>query len=198
MKTFKVVSPAPIIPVLFICNAEKKTSEQGLVADLKSGIRKAHETLYTMYAGSLYGIISRLVRRQEDAEDVLQETFIKIWRSVRSYDSEKGRLFTWMAKIARNVAMDHLKSKSHKKSNLNNNLDMYQVVVDNQYNTENNFDTIGIKEITNKLPLRYYSILELIYFKGFTHQEAAIELDLPLGTVKTRLRRAIEDLKKRV
>ena len=198
MKTCTVFSRTTIMPETFIFNVEKKFSEQGLLAHLKIGNPKAHETLYEMYAGSLYGIILRLVKRQEDAEDILQETFIKIWKCIRSYDSEKGRLFTWMSKIARNVVKDHLKSKSHKRSVLNNNLETCQFAVDNQHSVENNFDTIGIREISHKLPSRFYSILDLIYFKGFTHQEAAIELNLPLGTIKTRLRMAIADLRKRV
>ncbi len=198
MKTFTVVGPVPIMPELLIVQIEHKFSEQELIADLRIGVTKSHETLYEMYAGSLYGIIFRFVKRQEDAEDILQETFIKIWKSIRTYDSEKGRLFTWMSKIAKNVAKDHLKSRSHKKSVLNNNLDTCQIAIEKQHRVESNYDTIGIKEITNKLPLRFYSILDLIYFKGFTHKEAAIELNLPLGTIKTRLRMAIEDLRKRV
>lgn len=101
-----------------------------------------------------------------------------------------------MAKIARNASLDHLKGKSYKKSVLNTNFADCQSAVDLQHNVVNNVDAIGIREITRKLPARYHSILELIYFKGFTHQDAAKELNLPLGTIKTRLRMAILDLRK--
>ena len=183
---------------LVISDVKNKLSESELVLGLQNGLRKSHESLYEMYAGSLYGIISRVVRRQEDAEDILQETFLRIWKSIRSYDSDKGRLFTWMAKIARNAAMDHLKGKSYKKSCLNTNLEASQFDVDGLHYVEYSHDMTGIREITGKLPVRYHSILNLIYFRGFTHQEAAKELDLPLGTIKTRLRMAILDLKKLV
>ncbi|MGB4397732.1 MAG: sigma-70 family RNA polymerase sigma factor [Daejeonella sp.] len=187
-----------MMSLLLISDVKKKLSEQELIHGLKAGIRNAHESLYEMYAGSLYGIISRIVIREEDAEDVLQETFVRIWKAIRFYDSEKGRLFTWMAKVAKNAAMDHLKGKSYKKSQLNTNLEESQFDVNGQHNVECNYDTIGIREITNKLPVPYQAVLELIYFKGFTHQEAAKELNLPLGTVKTRLRMAIQDLRKLV
>ncbi len=185
-----------MISLLIISDVKSKLSEQELIQGLKSGVRKAHESLYQSYAGSLYGIISRMVRREEDAEDILQETFLRIWKSIRLYDSDKGRLFTWMARIARNAAMDYLKGKSYKKSVLNNNLETSQFDIDEQHNVSFNYDAIGIREIANKLPVKYHSILELIYFKGYTHQEAAKELDLPLGTIKTRLRMAIQDLRK--
>lgn len=185
-----------MMSLLLISDVKKKLSEQELIQGLKSGARKAHESLYKSYSGSLYGIISRMVIREEDAEDVLQETFLRIWKSIRSYDSDKGRLFTWMARIARNAAMDHLKSKSYKKSVLNNSLEASQSDVDGQHNVACNYDAIGVRELANKLPVKYHSILELIYFKGYTYQEAAKKLDLPLGTVKTRLRMAIQDLRK--
>jgi len=92
-------------------------SEEELVRALRNRERIAIEALYDMYSSSLYGVISRIIVDTATAEDVLQETFIKIWNSFSAYSTEKGRLFTWMVNIARNLAIDKIRSKDFKNQN---------------------------------------------------------------------------------
>jgi RNA polymerase sigma factor (sigma-70 family) len=171
-------------------------SEDELVLALRGREKIAIEALYDMYSSSLYGVISRIVIDTATAEDVLQETFIKIWHSFASYSTEKGRLFTWMVNIARNLSIDKIRSKDFKNQNKNQELENNVTFIDEQRNTVYKPELLGIKELVQTLKPEQKLILELVYFKGYTHVEAADELGIPLGTIKTRLRMAIQELRK--
>lgn len=176
----------------------KKTSlsEEELVSKLKSQDTIAIQALYDMYSGALLGVISRIIPQIEVAEDILQETFIKIWNSADSYDSTKGRLFTWMMNIARNLSIDKLRSKDFKNSEKNQDIENNVDFIDAQKKVTFNADLLGLKELVTALKPEYNDVVQMIYFKGYTHVEAAEELNLPLGTVKTRIRKAILELRK--
>lgn len=171
-------------------------SEEELVAALRNREKIAIEALYDMYSASLYGVISRIIIDTPTAEDVLQETFVKIWHSFSSYSTEKGRLFTWMVNIARNLAIDKLRSKDFKNQNKNQELENNVTFIDEQINTVYKPELLGVKDLVETLKPDQKVIIELVYFKGFTHVEAADELGIPLGTIKTRLRMAIQQLRK--
>jgi len=171
-------------------------SEEELVLALRNREKIAVEALYDMYSSSLYGVISRIVIDTATAEDVLQDTFVKIWNSFSSYSSDKGRLFTWMVNIARNLSIDKIRSKDFKNQNKNQELENNVTFIDEQRNTVYKPELLGIKDLVEKLKPEQKSILDLVYFKGYTHVEAADELGVPLGTIKTRLRMAIVQLRK--
>ncbi len=171
-------------------------SEEELVSALANREKIAVEALYDMYSASLFGVISRIVIETETAEDVLQETFVKIWHSFSSYSTEKGRLFTWMVNIARNLAVDKIRSKDFKNQGKNRELENNVTFIDEQRNTVYKPELLGIKELVGTLKPEQKAIIDLVYFKGYTHVEAAEELDIPLGTIKTRLRMAIQLLRK--
>jgi RNA polymerase sigma factor (sigma-70 family) len=171
-------------------------SEEELVLALKNREKIAVEALYDMYSSSLFGVISRIIIDTATAEDVLQETFVKIWHSFSSYSTEKGRLFTWMVNIARHLAIDKLRSKDFKNQNKNQELENNVTFIDEQRNTVYKPELLGIKDLVQTLKPEQKLILELVYFKGYTHVEAADELGIPLGTIKTRLRMAILQLRK--
>jgi RNA polymerase sigma factor (sigma-70 family) len=171
-------------------------SEDELVLALRNREKIAVEALYDMYSTSLYGVISRIIIDTPTAEDVLQETFIKIWHSFSAYSAEKGRLFTWMVNIARNLAIDKLRSKDFKNQNKNQELENNVTFIDEQRSTVYKPELLGIKELVATLKPEQRSILDLVYFKGYTHVEASEELGVPLGTIKTRLRMAIMQLRK--
>jgi RNA polymerase sigma factor (sigma-70 family) len=171
-------------------------TEDELVLALQRREKVAAEALYDMYSASLLGVIFRIVNDSATAEDILQETFVKIWHSASSYNADKGRLFTWMVNIARNLAIDKLRSKDFKNQNKNQEIENNVGYIDKHNNTVYKPELLGVKELVNLLRPEQKSILDLIYFKGYTHTEAAEELDMPLGTVKTRLRMAIQQLRK--
>jgi RNA polymerase sigma factor (sigma-70 family) len=171
-------------------------SEEELVLALRNREKIAVEALYDMYSSSLFGVISRIVTDTETAEDVLQETFVKIWHSFSAYNAEKGRLFTWMVNIARNLAIDKIRSKDFKNQAKNQDIENNVAVIDSERNTDFKPELLGIKDLVETLNPDQKAILDLVYFKGYTHVEASDELGVPLGTIKTRLRMAIQQLRK--
>lgn len=178
--------------------AFKKPSlpEAELVLALQSKDQAVLKTLYSMYSSALFGVISRIITQEELAEDVLQETFVKIWQSGENYDSSKGRLFTWMMNIARNLSIDKLRSKDFKNSLKNQDIENNVSFVDEQNTVSFNPDVLGVKQLVENLKPDLQAVLNLVYYKGYTHVEAAEKLDLPLGTVKTRIRLAIIELRR--
>lgn len=170
--------------------------EQELIDALKAGKEDAIDRLYKMYSSSLLGIISKMIKFDEIAEDVLQDTFLKIWKSIGQYDGSKGRLFTWMAKLAKNTAIDQLRSRGQLNSARNENFDDFSYEVDNKHQLFYNPETIGLRKLLSKLTPSQKQIIDLIYFEGYTHNEAAEELNIPIGTVKTRLRLSMMTLRK--
>jgi RNA polymerase sigma factor (sigma-70 family) len=171
-------------------------SEEELILALRNHEKIAVEALYDMYSSSLYGVISRIVIDTAIAEDVLQETFVKIWHSFSNYSTEKGRLFTWMVNIARNLAIDKIRSKDFKNQNKNQEIENNVTSIDSQRNTVYKPELMGVKELVQSLKPDQKLIIDLVYFKGYTHVEAAEELGIPLGTIKTRLRMGIQELRK--
>ena len=93
----------------------KKYSEEELIYLLKNRDQSAFSYLYDNYSGALFGVIYKMVENRELAEDVLQEAFVKIWNNFSNYDNLKGRLFTWMLNLTRNLTIDTLRSKGYKK-----------------------------------------------------------------------------------
>jgi len=177
-------------------NKKISLTEEDLVRALKDREKIAIQALYDMYSGALLGVIFRIVQHSEIAEDLLQDTFIKIWNSADNYDSSKGRLFTWMINIARNLSIDKLRSKDFRNANKNQDIENNVDFIDQQRKITFNADTMGLKDMVTALKPEFNSVLDMVYFKGYTHVEAAEELNLPLGTVKTRIRMAIMELRK--
>jgi RNA polymerase sigma-70 factor, ECF subfamily len=156
---------------------------------------RAFTIMYDMYSKSLFSVISNLIKETEDAEDALQEVFVKIWKNMDSYNESKGRLYTWMLNIARNTAIDKLRSKGFNNSKKNLSSDNFVHLLDDSNKLINRIDTIGIKEFVQKLKPKCIALIELLFFKGYTQQEASEELEMPLGTVKTQNRNCINDLR---
>ena len=136
-----------------------------------------------------------MVNSEEIAQDLLQEVFVKIWRKMDLYDTGKGKLFTWIINIARNTAIDMLRSEEYRKQNQNLNIDDSVGMLNPSQNTYSKVDQIGLKESVSSLRAEYSMVLELLYYKGYTQDEVAKELSIPLGTVKTRARAAVMQLR---
>ena len=171
-------------------------TEQELVGALKERDNAAFNYLYDHYSGSLFTVVRQIVQDPEGASDILQEVFVNIWRKIETYDPSKGRLFTWMLNIARNASIDTLRSKSFQNSQKNQELtDNVNSNSLNSQVTQINIDNIGIKKILVNLKPEYRSLIELAYFKGYTHEEIADIEEIPLGTVKTRIRNALKQLR---
>jgi len=169
-------------------------TESELTEMLKQRTHAAFSYLYDKYSGALYTIILSIIKDRELANDVLQEVFIKIWRQIDQYDPVKGRLFTWLANISHNASIDALRSKGY--NNQKQNRELTENVYTAAGGTTNiEADKIGLRKIIYNLKEDYKILVELAYFQGYTQDEISKLLNIPLGTVKTRLRSALIQLK---
>jgi RNA polymerase sigma factor (sigma-70 family) len=190
--------------ILFLCGTyykeqglsrRIKIEEEALVKLLTNRDSRGMEILYDNYSATLYGVIHRIVKTDEIAEDVLQEAFLKIWNNFMQYDPSRGNLFTWMLNICRNLAIDKVRSRDF--VNQNKNRDIENTVSNNELNLSVSYnpDTIDIRKMVDSLDPEYRKIIDLLFFEGYSQSEASEKLNIPLGTVKTRSRAAIQKLK---
>ncbi len=149
----------------------------------------AFEYLYEKYSKALYGVVLRIIKDADDADDILQEIFINIAQKISLYDTKKGTLFTWIINISRNKAVDALRKKEKKyclrleEQNIDH-LNFKSTWNKNKVST----DTIGLRELVVKLKPDQREMIELHYLDGFTQQEITDLKGIPLGTVKTKIR----------
>lgn len=167
--------------------------EEQIVALLTKGDKKALDLLYANYADTLYGVILKVTINEEIAQDALQETFVKVWKNAKKYDSKKAKLFTWLFRIAKNTAIDKLRSFNNRfeKEVQIDKSDVYILPTANL-----NQDVLDLKEHVGRLDEKYQIVLKALFFEGMTQQEASDELDIPLGTIKSRLKIGLRELKK--
>jgi len=162
---------------------------------LKQRTRESFDELYEKYSPALYGIICKIVNDATAAEDVLQESFVKIWKNIDNYTEEKGSLFTWVLSIARHTAIDYLRSKQYKYRSQIQNTDINEYI-EKHTSIPAETEASGYRNIIAKLEPKYRQVLDLVYFFGYTQDEVSKILDLPLGTVKTRARTGLQILRK--
>ncbi len=152
-------------------------------------------TIYTHYAEALYGIIVRIVSNTEDANEVLQDTFVKVWEKGSTYDPAYGRLFTWMATIARNLAINKRNSKANiQRSKIQS--DEKLVYLDNGSNPMLRQEALDIKGMLTRLDNKYALIISKLYFEGYTQAELSKDMNIPLGTIKSRVKIGLRELRK--
>ncbi len=154
--------------------------------------------LYDRYSRALFGIAYRILASKEETEDLLQEGFLQIWEKVDTFDREKGTLYTWMSTIVRNKALDVVRSRSHRNQKKNRSLEDSVPVIERENRVTYNPDTIGLDKTVSQLPAELKEVVESLYYNGNTQSEASKELDIPLGTVKTRARRALSVLREKM
>lgn len=169
--------------------------EQELISLLKEKSEAGFNVLYNNYSAAIYGVVMKVVENTELAEDITQEAFVKIWNNISQYDDSKGRLFTWMINLTRNLCIDKLRSKDYSNTLKNQNIEDSVNIVDHEVSSSFNPELIGVKKLVEKLPEDIRHIIELMYFKGYTQSEIADEYNIPLGTVKTRARSGINALR---
>ncbi|WP_437399411.1 RNA polymerase sigma factor [Flagellimonas lutimaris] len=167
--------------------------ERHIVSLLAEKDDKAISLLYENYGDTLFGVAYKVVKDEDLAQDVLQESFIKIWKKADTYDASKAKLFTWLFRITRNTAIDKLRSVTNKSDK------EIQIDVSDVYNVGVkgiNPEHLDIQENLDKIEEKYRIVLEALFFEGMTQQEASDELDIPLGTIKSRLKIGLRELGK--
>jgi RNA polymerase sigma-70 factor, ECF subfamily len=174
-----------------LLNSIKYTHDE-LVSQIQARNQKAFAYLYDNYSTALFNVINAIVNSEEEAEDVLQNVFLKVWNSFDMYDSAKGRLYTWMLNIARNMAIDSTRSKHEKvKSKIQSTSELvYQKnsLIENENQT---LEAIGVNTLLAYLKEDQRELINLAYYFGYTQEEISKKLNMPLGTIKTKIRQAL-------
>ncbi|MFK7937625.1 MAG: RNA polymerase sigma factor [Saprospiraceae bacterium] len=171
--------------------------DSSIIQQLQQGDQQAIGLIYDKYGAALYGVVTKIVKSETIAEDVMQEAFVKIWKNATTYDSTKGKLFTWLLNIARNTAIDKIRSAKYRQSKRSVPIEN-SVSNDRNLSVETQIDHIGLKKVLDSLDEKYRIVIDLIYLQGYTQKEVEKELEIPLGTVKSRVRIAIRELRKRL
>ncbi|MBS1595254.1 MAG: sigma-70 family RNA polymerase sigma factor [Bacteroidetes bacterium] len=166
--------------------------EQELIDLIKRQRKEGYDLLYNLYANAIYTVICRSVTDTAVAEDLLQEVFVKIWRNIDKYDSDKGRLYTWLVRLTRNVCIDHLRSCEHRNAQATReNTDDIREMADKK---DREID-YGMMAVIARMEPKYREVIDMVFYHNYSHIEAAEVLGLPLGTLKSRVRMALIMLK---
>jgi RNA polymerase sigma-70 factor (ECF subfamily) len=166
-----------------------------LIRRMQNGNEAAFSRMYARYNAAIHGVIFAIVKDEAISQEILQDVFVKIWEKCDSYDDGKGRFFTWAISIARNSSIDYLRSKDHKNSLKNLDAEEFVDILEAKTDLEKKTDTIGLSAVLERLRPMCQKIIDTIFFKGFTFKDGAKKLDMPEGTLKTRNRKCIQELR---
>jgi len=165
-----------------------------IVSLIKEKDIKGINALHEQYGNYLLRYVSEIISSRYFSEVALQNAFLKVWNNIDSFSSKKGRFITWVINISRNSAIDVMRSKHYKQSMKLISLDAI-VHQKSSFSFDLKVDNMDLREIVTTLDPKYRELVDLVYFEGYTHIEVAEELGVPLGTVKTRIRKAFGDLR---
>lgn len=144
--------------------------------------------LYDNYVDALFGMAFRILNNEAHAEDAIQKSFLKIWNNIGQYNSDKSTLFTWMVRIVKNTAIDTSRLVSFQKENKSETFDINVHKVGSQEIDDSKIDALNM---IDGLDEKYAIVLDYLYLRGYTQKELSLELDMPIGTIKTRVKKAI-------
>lgn len=176
-------------------NTQQESTESIILRMMREGDKAFLDLLYKKYGAILFKISLGIVKSKEQAEDVLQETLVKIWKNAHRFDGSKAKLITWLVQIAKNTALDSIKSKANQNASVTDTM-ADKPVIEAYGVSKQNEDFIGLREvIEQKLEKQDQDIVNLLYFQGYTQKEVAEKLMMPLGSVKTRVRLTVNQLR---
>jgi RNA polymerase sigma factor (sigma-70 family) len=169
--------------------ASRESTEQTLLDLLARQDEAAIRLIYEQYAGILFNTILRIVRDENSAQDVFQESMLRIWRKHGTYDPARGSFFTWMLSVCKHAAIDMTRTGAYKRRNQPELEEKHMSKAENRSAPEG--ENSHLREMINLLPEKQKTLIDMAYFHGYTHEEISISLSIPLGTVKTRIRSAL-------
>jgi RNA polymerase sigma-70 factor (ECF subfamily) len=179
--------------------ASKDEIDPAVIRRVAEGDSAAFERVYDAFSGILYSLALRILGRPEDTEEILQEVFTKIWRDAADYDARRGAPLAWAITITRHKAIDRIRAGARRlrlyeaaEAEAKTNL---PVVSQPAYNAEQSENAKAVKESLEMLPQDVRESIELAFFGGLSHSQIAEKLALPVTTVKSRIRRAMMQLR---
>lgn len=172
-----------------------------LMKRIKAKDEEALSELYDLYNRLLFGMIISIVKKREEAEDLLQEVFVKIWQKAHTFNEERGNAYSWIVTLTRNKAIDRIRSKGYKtQQKATQDVDAPEFTLEGDA-----FDPLEttifsdraelVQKALAEIPESQCEVLKIAYYRGMTQAEISDHLDIPLGTVKTRMRQGMIKLK---
>ena len=161
---------------------------------MQQGDQQAFAEIYDRFNGALYGVCMGILKRPDLAKDALQKAFVKIWQKAKLFRAEKASLYTWMLQITRNTAIDIYRSESRKNGIQNDEFSVH--LIDQVKNVRLNEEAMDIKEHIEQLEEEVGIIIRMAYLGGYTQKQISDYLKIPLGTVKTRVRTGLMQLRR--
>lgn len=177
-------------------NNHAADEEKALMRRITGGDEAAFETLYDRYSRLLYSTILSIVKHPPEAQDVLQDVFVHIWKQAKSFDAERGNVYSWLLTITRNRAIDRYRSKGFRaRQQETSDAEQLISIVDTQYSPLDAASILERKELVisalARIPAEQRDAITLAYLQGYTQVEIAELLQTPLGTIKTRMRQGL-------
>lgn len=178
-------------------SADTSSTDQDLVRRLVAGDTAAFEALYDRHSGAAYGLAFRILREQAAAEDVVQDAFLTLWRQAGSYGEERGAVRSWLLSIVHHRAIDIVRRRSYREDRQQ---ELETAVLppsgaDTVEQAQRSIESQQVQEAIGQLPPDQQRSIVLAYFGGYTHDEIARQLGVPLGTVKSRLRIGLQKMR---
>jgi RNA polymerase sigma-70 factor (ECF subfamily) len=158
-----------------------------LIVQIQNKDESALSKLYDDYSAALYGVILRMCKDEQHAQNLLQDTFMTIWEKAHQYDPDKGKFYTWAYRIAKNKTLNFLRQSQK----LIQTEDLSVDIIDSPLDTQ---EYLKLDGCINTLDHHHQRAIELVYFKGLTHREAHQEMKVPLGTFKSYINQALKKL----
>ena len=188
-----------LVGTLNMHQKSNRKPDQVLIEQVSKGDKGAFKEIYSRFSQVTYNLALRMLRDKGDAEEVVQEIFLQIWNKAHSYKSERGAVSTWILNIARSRSIDKLRSVGYRNKNIEIDEEKVNSNVDLSRNIEDRDESKNvIKQALESLPEKQKFAIELVYFEGLTHIEAADKLNEPVGTIKTRIRLGVMKLKDKI
>ena len=178
---------------------EANSEDVCLLAAIVKGEQQALATLYRHHGALIYSFIFRILSNEMEAQEVMQDTFLQIWRRAIKYDPERSSVIAWMIMIARGLALDRFRARSRRSTGqaaYEREVASLEVEINRVQQTERDELAAACASALNNLPEPQGRALQLAFLRGWTHEEIASATGEPLGTVKTRIRRGLMALRK--
>ena len=173
----------------------EKLSDIGLYIRIKEQDKAALELMYDRYEKILFSFLYKMTGERDLAEEALQEVFIKIWRGKGEYDESKGKFSSWLFRMAQNVAIDLIRKRKKPTVPLDEIEEMTSSESSVEEKVEWQEQKDQIQGAVQGLSSEQQKMIQLFYFKGYTHETISEQCGVPLGTVKSRIRLALKKLK---
>lgn len=186
--------PAPITPA----TSSDPATLMRLISAVALGDQQAYRRLYDATSPKLFAIALRILRDESRAEDVLQDSFVNVWNGAAGYNPSLSAPMTWMVTIVRNRALDYIRRTDHRTVELDDDL---EAVLESDRPTPQDLasrgqDAVSLQRCLKRLDAGQRQAIAFAYFQGLTHSELAATLRIPIGTVKTWIRRGLEKMRR--